>query len=190
MSPVPLADTFDLLWPGEGAKCIEGFQRRDEQGYVHVVHVRGTRHQNYSDFPLLAPGFCRAIGSITDTDPDHAMAVIHALDISFAAHVFGPSAAVMHLRCHVADDASEAAAGEGSGGQGRGREGESGAGVRAQAAWAVPASCREMARVCSVEDDGDGEGSRDLDLKIGAWTHDAYSEQSSGSKLGLQKGGA
>ena len=174
LTSLKCTDTFDLLWPGEGQRCIKGYQRKDTAGHVHVLHVQGTRHQNYSDFPLLAPDFCRAIGSITDTDPDRAMHVIHSLDVSFAAHVFGPpDGNVGAARREGAD---------GTDGAGGGRGGEGGA-----VSWEVPESCREMARVLLLEDDGNRDESGDLGPRIGVWTHDAETEESSGSKLGLQK---
>jgi hypothetical protein len=89
-----LADTFDYLWPAEGRKCLHGHRKKAAAMVppvpLHLLHVKGTRHQNFSDFPLLAPTFCRAMGSISDTDADEAMAAINALTKSFMVRYLHP----------------------------------------------------------------------------------------------------
>ena len=47
--------------------------------------------------------------------------------------------------------------------------------------WQVPQDCRDEVSLWAPGDDAD--------LKIGAWTHGAQSEATSGTQLGLQKGG-
>ena len=151
-----VADTFDCLWPTEGRKCLRGHRCRaaamDPPVPHHVLHVQGTRHQNFSDFPLLAPAFCRAIGSISETDAEEAMTTIHAMTLSYIAHYLRPASSTGGGAGVVSSVLQE-----GEGGRG---------------GWLVPEMCRESVAVWqgleSVED-GDGE---EPDLKIGVFTND------------------
>ncbi|EKX51989.1 hypothetical protein GUITHDRAFT_102603 [Guillardia theta CCMP2712] len=71
------ADTFDYLWPGEGRKVINA-----------LCALQGTFHQNYSDFPILAPDITQAIG-VSGQNPEESMKVIVQLDSCFFDHYLG-----------------------------------------------------------------------------------------------------
>ncbi|KAJ1478637.1 platelet-activating factor acetylhydrolase [Baffinella frigidus] len=80
--------TFDNLWPKEGRKVLDGFLRRARASGVPIeaFKVIGSRHQNFSDFPVLAPGFTQALGMAGPTKPSVVIEVANKCAISFLLH--------------------------------------------------------------------------------------------------------
>lgn len=103
------ADTFDMLWPEEGKKVLDSFLIRSHEDHVdvQVVGVVGTKHQNYSDFPVLAPDLLMSIGVAGPTEPVKAMEIIHRLDSSFLEHHLSGSTTVYHVPEDVQGDTKE-----------------------------------------------------------------------------------
>jgi len=82
------ADTFEMLWPEEGNKLLYALTQRSRARKVSVrtFGVNGTKHQNYSDFPVIAPELTGAMGVRGETDPDVALGVINACGAAFLDH--------------------------------------------------------------------------------------------------------
>ena len=48
----------------EGVKVVDDWLRKSQQSGVEVIayNVKGTKHQNYSDFPVLSPELTQGLG--------------------------------------------------------------------------------------------------------------------------------
>jgi len=82
------ADTFDNLWPTEGRKVTDGLVLRSRRAGVDACegHVLGVRHQNFSDFPVLAPQITKVVGAAGPADPVQSMGVINRCTVDFLRH--------------------------------------------------------------------------------------------------------
>jgi len=79
------SSTFDNIWPTEGAKVQKSFVEaaKESGGEVYVMHLIGTKHASFADFPVLFSDFFLNLGVIGPTDPKKAMRAVHACDVSF-----------------------------------------------------------------------------------------------------------
>ena len=82
------ADTFDMLWPSTGRKVLDAWAQRAVGGgaEVHVLHVCGSKHQNFADFTALAPDITQVMGLAGERDPHAVLAFVNALDVRLPAH--------------------------------------------------------------------------------------------------------
>eukprot|EP00960_Hanusia_phi_P062955 765309-Hanusia_phi.AAC.10 len=91
------SSTFDNIWPSEGVKVQKSFVEaaKESGGDVYVMHVVGTKHASFADFPVLFSDVMmvvlvlvllqleltschvKNVGAIGPTDPKKAMRAAH-----------------------------------------------------------------------------------------------------------------